>query len=309
MVLKKIKLKGHSSFYLREGWLSKGMELVDKNNEIFSSEFPTDEFGVGSAMVKAIKYYLEAMDVIETYKSDSKKKSFMLTDELGKVIYTYDKYLQDEFSMWILHYHFVRNLELATTWNLFFNTMDSKTFTREMIFQKINEKLNSDYGKKFSSKSLNDDVICLIRTYINEDSRHLSPEENFRSPFQKLGLIDKDNTVDGRVVYRKNTPDIDQLDKLVVLYAILRMRNESIGKKKNHFIPLEDLVSAVNSPGRIFNLDKTQMIEYIDELSKDRYLSFTRTAGLNQVIISDQSISGKDILLDYYHAKNGGAHV
>ena len=34
-----IKLKGHETFAIREGWLSKGLIEVDKNEKVFSKNF------------------------------------------------------------------------------------------------------------------------------------------------------------------------------------------------------------------------------------------------------------------------------
>ena len=48
-----IKLKGHETFAIREGWLSKGLIEVDKNEKVFSKNFGADTLGVGSNMAKA----------------------------------------------------------------------------------------------------------------------------------------------------------------------------------------------------------------------------------------------------------------
>ena len=57
-----IKLKGHETFAIREGWLSKGLIEVDKNEKVFSKNFGADTLGVGSNMAKAIRYWLKAGD-------------------------------------------------------------------------------------------------------------------------------------------------------------------------------------------------------------------------------------------------------
>ena len=51
-----IKLKGHETFALREGWLNKGLAKVDANPKVFSENYGADALGVGSNMAKAIRY-------------------------------------------------------------------------------------------------------------------------------------------------------------------------------------------------------------------------------------------------------------
>ena len=45
-----IKLKGHETFALREGWLNKGLAKVDANPKVFSENYGADALGVGSNM-------------------------------------------------------------------------------------------------------------------------------------------------------------------------------------------------------------------------------------------------------------------
>ena len=55
---RKIKMKRHESFSIREGWLTKGISGVKKNNKIFSSQDATDILGIGTNMVKSLKYWM-----------------------------------------------------------------------------------------------------------------------------------------------------------------------------------------------------------------------------------------------------------
>ena len=50
-----IKLKGHETFTIREGWLDKGLKAVSDNGKVFSENYGADALGVGSNMAKAIR--------------------------------------------------------------------------------------------------------------------------------------------------------------------------------------------------------------------------------------------------------------
>ena len=71
-----IKLKGHETFTIREGWLDKGLKAVSDNGKVFSENYGADALGVGSNMAKAIRYWLKAGKFIE----ESPKNGAKLTD-------------------------------------------------------------------------------------------------------------------------------------------------------------------------------------------------------------------------------------
>lgn len=61
----KYKIKGNESFSIREGWLAKGLFALEENKYVFSEKTAMDKLGVGSKMVKSIKYWLLASHLVE----------------------------------------------------------------------------------------------------------------------------------------------------------------------------------------------------------------------------------------------------
>ena len=61
----KYRLKGHESFTLREGWLTKGIMAVRRKPDLFSENFGADELGVGTNMAKSIRYWLKCSGLTE----------------------------------------------------------------------------------------------------------------------------------------------------------------------------------------------------------------------------------------------------
>ena len=45
-MIKKIRLKGHETFILREGWLTKGLAAAEKDGMVFSKNSGADSLGV-----------------------------------------------------------------------------------------------------------------------------------------------------------------------------------------------------------------------------------------------------------------------
>lgn len=62
----RIKLRGHESFALRQGWLRKAVVETKGNPKAFSgSQLETGvRFGVGSNMVKSIRYWAEVSGLL-----------------------------------------------------------------------------------------------------------------------------------------------------------------------------------------------------------------------------------------------------
>lgn len=112
----KIRLQGHEKFALRDGWLTKGLSIIDKRPDAFLGSEGPDLFGIGNNMVKSLRYWMKAFKLIEENPGAGAKLS-----ELGKIILQNDVYLEKNFTLWILHSQIAKNIAEATTWYMFFN--------------------------------------------------------------------------------------------------------------------------------------------------------------------------------------------
>ena len=58
-----MKFRAHDTFFIRKGWLSKGMKYVQSKPDVFiaKDENPMDVLGIGANMVKALRYWLQAV--------------------------------------------------------------------------------------------------------------------------------------------------------------------------------------------------------------------------------------------------------
>ncbi|MGL5352315.1 MAG: DUF4007 family protein, partial [Clostridium sp.] len=111
----KIKLKGHESFYIREGWAKKGISAIKKDTSILAANNAIDELGVGANMVKSIRYWLQALGLTEEVRLDGGKRGQIVTKDFGDIITEKDEYLEDNFSLALMHYKLVTNKEYATS--------------------------------------------------------------------------------------------------------------------------------------------------------------------------------------------------
>ena len=209
----KVKLKGHESFSIREGWLTKGIFEIEKNPKLFLEKNVTDILGIGTNMVKSLRYWLIVSNLIK----EDKKNSYILS-ELGKLIKEKDPYMEDLFSLYLIHIQIAQNTQRALIWNLFFNKCNIKIFSKSDLQMKIEYLLESE-NLEYNSKILNDEIAALLKTYAAE-TKNDTPENNFTCPLTDLKLIKK---VD-KDTYRKEKPSINNLDPYKIGRASCRER-------------------------------------------------------------------------------------
>ena len=291
--LKKVKLKGNESFNIREGWLRKGMRSVNEYPNLLSRSDVMEILGVGSKMVKSIRYWLQATDLCEEkINGQNRARQQFVTEKFGRIIEQYDPYFDDVFTLSLLHYHIVSNKhELCTMWNIFFNEYEGENFTRDNMYETCEEYLKKRLGQgvTYSSNSLRDDCASIIRMY-QEADRNSDPEDNLGSPLSELGLIKKNN----RGNYDKCIPSKEVLNKYAIIYVI----KDNLSADKNS-VSIDELWKAPNNIGRVFNLNRSIINEYLDQLRAINLITINRTAGLDMVYVTtDKSV--EDIMREYY---------
>ena len=287
----KTRFKGHETFYFREGWLSKALFEMRNHpdDRIFLGDSDIEKLGVGANMVKSIKYWMMATGLIQY---NYVNKSYELTT-LGQIISDNDIYLEDFFTLWLLHINLVRNKEMATTWNLFFNEFKADTFENIDAKNYLQNYLQKS-EIKFNDNSLQVDINVLLSMY-SKEYNNIDPEENIVCPLSRLGIIKEK-----RNQYTKNSPDLSELNELIVLYIIFLMMEDR--DKNQKYISLYDAEFGKNSLGVLLNINRVTINEYLEKLERQSYIRIDRTAGLNIIYITtDEDIY--DILRNYYERR------
>lgn len=293
---KKFRLKGHESFYLRDGWLRKGMRNVVDEPLLFSKDDVVDRLAVGANMVKSIRYWLYATKLVEEKQLKDGKREQRLTEGMGDIIYKYDPYFEDVFSLWLLHYNMVSNKELCTSWYLFFNKFALQEFTKEELLEGM-EQLVEEFveGESYSQKSLHDDCNTILKTYLDEGVSR-DPEDNLVCPLSELGLLKQQKNAKGRVIYMKSKPNMDKLPALFVMYIICKLSESYAG------VAIDLLIESENNLGKLMNFDRMMVYQYLEELKKMNLIEINRTTGLDMIYPKDE-LTAAQVLEMYYETK------
>ena len=277
----KLKLKRHESFSIREGWLAKGIKNIKENSKTFSSAESTDILGIGTNMVKSLRYWMSA-----TCLAKEENRETTLT-EFGELIDKYDSYLEDIFSWWLIHIKMMLNIDDAYIYNLFFNKCGKKSSSKRDIYEQLASNLKNE-KLEYNENILQDEVSMIIKTYAI-DEKIDNPENNFISPLSELNLIKK---ID-RDTYERNKPDYRNLNYLIVFYLIEQLLDNK------DYISIDELLKLDNSPAKLLNLDKNLINEYLDEMKRNGLVLINRTAGLNMVYFQ-KKLSLEDIMKEYF---------
>ena len=289
-----MKFRAHDTFFIRKGWLSKGMRCVKEKPDLFvdKEENPMDILGIGSNMVKALRYWLQAVGLTEEPSKGKRTQNFT---PLGQLIYDRDTYIEELGTLHLLQYRLASQAEEATAWYYFFNEFSISEFSREDYVEGLQKYIRmSDEESEVAIRSLNDDFACIVNTYLpryKSNPGRVSPENNIDCPFGELGLIDILNK--RKKTYKKSIPAKDTLNPWVILAIIVDNAN---GKKE---IALNDLLNAPRNIGRVFNLDSITMLDTLYKIERLGLIKINRTAGLD-VITLEQELSFLDCVERFY---------
>lgn len=295
-----MKFRAHDTFFIRKGWLSKGMERIVEKPDLFvdKNENPMDVLGIGANMVKALRYWLQTVGLTQEPKSG--KRTQKLT-KLGQQIYDNDRYIEELGTLYLLQYVLASQKEEATAWYVFFNEFTLSEFTKEDFVQSLQNyiAMAEDAGS-VALRSLNDDFTCIINTYLpryKSNPGKVTPENNIDCPFGELGLVDIANK--RQKTYKKSIPAARSFNPWVVLAVIM---DQADGREE---IALNELLTKPCNIGRVFNLDAITMLDILHSVENIGMLKIIRTAGLDVVHLNTQ-MSFDECVSRYYETIEEG---
>ena len=151
-----MKFRAHDTFYIRKGWLDKGMKYIKSKPNLFidKDENPMDVLGIGSNMVKALRYWLQAVGV--TQESNCSGKRLQTFTPIGTYVFKYDRYIEELGTLHLLQYKLATNKDEATAWYYFFNEFNMNQFTKEDFIRGLEnyiKMIDSDLSVAYRSYS------------------------------------------------------------------------------------------------------------------------------------------------------------
>jgi hypothetical protein len=205
----------------------------------------------------------------------SRKRNLKGT-RLGKIIFQYDEFFQNEGTLWLLHYLQSAN-EYLIVWNRVMNSLYLfGEFTREdlvMLFEDLKDSI-SEYSFKHH---IGKEIRIILDAYVNQR-------------LSKLNLLEEDSNT--YIVHRN--PDVPDL---ILLCAIILYRDCYYPGATA--LNIDELCNANNSPCRLFILDEHIMRKKLEGLKNRGVINIESRGDLDQIRFGEE-LKFESTLEEYY---------
>jgi len=287
----------HETFSLRYGWLTKGFQEFQKNDgRVFNDDAATVKLGVGKNMVNAIRYWLRATQMLEMMPDGLK------TTELGQQILGHDgwdPYLEDEATLWLIHWLSATNAEMATAWYWFFNCYHKVEFTVDEAANVLVDFVKQHFTGKHSERTVKHEINIILKMYCPLSVTPKTDLEDIMDvPLATLGLVSTGMTSQ-HFISRPERRDLLPLG--VFAFAV----NEIFNQHKTPSLSIVDLMygdSLGVGIGSVFRLTEADLMAKLERLVSHypSYFNINETAGMNQLFRENSSINSLEFLRNYY---------
>lgn len=288
---------GHETFPFRYPWLKKGFDAVRDDPGVFLRDDAITTLGVGKNMVRSIRHWCLTAGVLAESRDGS---SALRQTDLGKLLLAddgLDPYLEDPATLWLLHWQIASNRARATTWFWTFSHFHEPEFTRETLSSALYRWTQTLPGKQVAESSVKRDVEVFLRTYVpSRQSRRNMLEDSLDCPLVELGLIIQPG---GGQAYQFRRGAQRELPDGILLYAVLCFWEAFAPTTET--LALHDLARQPGSPGRLFKIDESSLVERMEGVEKptEGWLSYAETAGLRQ-LYRRKKLDPKEVLVGAY---------
>ena len=269
----------HESFPLRFGWITKGLAALADDPRIFTREDATVVLGVGKNMVASIRYWLQATRVA----TRDPKTNILEPTPIASIVFgdDGDPYLEDEGTIWLLHWLLATNRATATGIYWFFNHFHKPAFTGAEVATGLTDFAKRELGSRASATTLKGDAQLVLRMYSRTVANaRLTLEDALDSP---LAMLDLQERLDTRT-WRAAPMDRAELPLDVFAFAVADVfEHARVGQ-----LAITDLMYSGNehcAPGAVFRMTEEGLIEKLEALcaAYPQVLRLDRTAGVFQL--------------------------
>jgi hypothetical protein len=185
----------HETFQPRYGWVKKAVDAATKDPNLFNAEDAVVELGVGKNMVRSIRFWGLAFQVLAPTKEVSSRASLAVPSVIGRTMFAddgWDPYGEFAGTQWLLHWWLLAPKSHAPVWWLAFNEFPAVEFSLEQLEQFVLDRVR-DCNPHASS--VRKDVTCMLRMYSAGGASRAGFDDLIDCPFRDLQLL---STTEGR---------------------------------------------------------------------------------------------------------------
>lgn len=208
----------------------------------------------------------------------SQKRSLGKTN-IGNIIYKYDDFLQDEGTLWLMHY-FLSSNEYMLIWNRIINTLYSKDTVAREEAVKLFEDLKGQVSDYTYKHHITKEVCGLLDAYSNQR-------------FSKLNLLEKED--DYYTIHRNSDVPVH-----ILLCTAIRYKDTHYPGATS--LSIDEVCNGINSPGRIFVIDEHIMRAKLEGLKNQGLINIESSGDLDQIRFKER-FSFDSVLEEYYKSR------
>ena len=258
--VQKLTFSGHDTFHCRHLWLKKGYDFIKKGNK-FTQDDAVVILGVGKNMVSGINFWMRAFGIVDKDGALTEFATYLLDDD-GK-----DPYIEDEATLWLLHYQLV-TLNISSTYNLVFNELrrEKIEFTKDNFRTFILRKGTELNITNLNSNTIDTDFEVLSKMYIRTDAHSRDKEDTFSGLLTELNIIQQEKREYNHKMetfYSILNDERTEIPDEVMLYAMLDFG----GFEKS--ISLSTVEYEPHNIGRVFAINRTGLVNRFDSFAKN----------------------------------------
>lgn len=212
---------GHQTFPVREGWLTKALEVLETEPKAFTQKDLYEYLGVGTNMAKSIEHWIVVTGLatrLPAKEAHRLGRKYELTP-FGKVVAEQDPFFTLEDTWWLLHINTVNDASNAATWNWFFNDFAEKRFEKAQLVGRLMRHERTTSTRPATEKTVERDLSCFLASYARPVPRDKKdPEDDLGSPFQELGILSSYRATGSYEIHRR----AHEITPEVLLYSIVK---------------------------------------------------------------------------------------
>ena len=273
------RYSGHESFACRYGWLTKIYQLIRRKPEYFQNiDQMMVELGLGKNMAKSLRFWAGAFDLVtDTSARTIERTAFadwLLDAKNGR-----DPYLEDQQSLWLLHWRLTATANLAA-WHLLFYETPEVEALRSRVQERLIQRSESA-GRTLAPSTARQHIDIFLSTYAARPSRSANALEHVLAcPLQELGLVS--------VRSHGRTDDVVLLERgeraglAPITLARLTADYWRLRAPADRSISLASLMLDVASPGLVLRLEEGALAESIDAMVRELPKVFVYTHGIER---------------------------
>lgn len=289
----------HETFPLRFGWLPKSLLALREDAALLADpERAMRRLGVGRNMINAIHYWLQVCRLVDF--NDGLARITALGDTLlgpPDAPNQGDRYLEDDATLWILHWLIATHAEQATGFFWFFNRFALPRFREPDALGALTDFAAEELHLRRAATTLKSDIATLLRLYAAVPGR---TDEHLDALLAPLALIE----ADPEGGYRSPRGPRPFLPLVALEFALAQ---RFVIEPELSALPVRAILYADGdwaAPGAVFRLNEDGLMRHLERLvaTYPNQYELRDTAGLHQLfwLARDQRPDPLAVLRRYY---------